>query len=194
MQNGDRGGREMQHGQELLLPHVLFTFHSQSTVCKAMPRLRCGLCPWSARTQKRLHAKNRKATGVLKSENFWSSFFLLPENHWSDQKYKSYTLRRCHLFRRRYENEESSKSYTLRRRCHLFRRYENEESRTVGKGSWAHLHTRRQVDAGGEQHLNELASSWQSSYLQMSSKFSLRLKVITYSFKPLLSRLGSGLC
>lgn len=174
LQNGDRGGREIQHGRKLLLPHVLFTFHSQSTVCKAVPRLRCGLCPWSARTQKRLHAKNRKATGVLKSENFWSNFFLLPENHWSDQKYKS---------------------YTLRRRCHLFRRrYENEESRTVGKVSWAHLHTRRQVDAGGEQHLNELASSWQSSYLQMSSKFSLRLNVITYSFKSLLSRLGSGLC
>jgi len=52
----------------------------------------------------------------------------------------------------------------------------------------------REVDAGGSRHLNELAPSWQSSYLQMSSEFSLQLDVITYSFKSLLSRLGLGLC
>lgn len=99
LQNGDRGGRETQCGWELLLPHVLFTFHSQSTVCKAEA--------WALplvyqETEEAARKEQQKSYMSFNIRNFWSSLLLVAENHWPDHKYKGYKLRRrCHVFKRR---------------------------------------------------------------------------------------------
>lgn len=158
-------------GWELLLPHVLFTFHPRSTVCKAEA--------WALplvyqETEEAARKEQQESDVSFNIRNFWSSLLLGAENLGLITNTKATSSEEDVMYSR--EDMKMKKAGQLAR----------SPERTSTPAGLA--------DAGAERYRNELALAWQSSYLQMFSEFSLQLVIITYSFKSLLSRLGSGLC